>query len=114
MNRSTSKEYFDDHWTRKASDHPVIEKAISNAYKQYEKLFYENGELITFSSENLHMENELLKFVKLMEYQGQNEQKLVKLFVFMKPPRNQDSLVKKNARCFMFLTKHGTEWKLPL
>ena len=70
------KEYVDAHWTHKPSDHPEVVNALDRAMQHYEHLLYRYGHPVELTAENFYLENEFLKFSKLMAYREHNQERL--------------------------------------
>jgi hypothetical protein len=70
------KEYYEEDFGMQSNLHPEITSAMERASEHFGKLLLKNGKLIQISSETLHLENEVIKFAKLLSLQNQNPQKL--------------------------------------
>jgi lipopolysaccharide biosynthesis regulator YciM len=70
------KEYYEEDFGMQNDLHPEITNAMDRASEHFRKLLLKNGKLIPISSETLHLENEVIKFAKLLSFQNQNPQKL--------------------------------------
>lgn len=57
--------------------HPEVTNAIDRASNHYQKLLMRDGHLIEMTADNLHLEYEVVKLSKLLEYQNSQKQKLV-------------------------------------
>ena len=73
------KEYYESSLAQQSSSHPEVSSAIDCASIHYQNLLYSNKSLTKLSSDNLHLEHEMLKLAKLLEYQGAYDQKLALL-----------------------------------
>ncbi|MCB1107677.1 MAG: hypothetical protein KDK76_06250 [Chlamydiia bacterium] len=60
----------------KIANHPEVTNAIDRATLHYQNLLLKEGKLITFTADNLHLENEVVKLAKLFEYQNAQTKKL--------------------------------------
>jgi hypothetical protein len=70
------KEYYDSPYIQQGANHPEVSSAIDCASIHYQDLLYTNKRLTKLNSDNLHLEHEILKLAKLLEYQGAYDQKL--------------------------------------
>lgn len=57
--------------------HPEVTNAIDRASNHYQKLLMRDGHLVEMTADNLHLEYEVVKLSKLLEYQNSQKQKLV-------------------------------------
>lgn len=51
------------------SNHPEVTNAIDRASNHYQKLLMRDGHLVEMTADNLHLEREVVKLSKLLEYQ---------------------------------------------
>lgn len=72
----TVRDYVDGHWTHQPTDHPEVVNAMDRATAQYAAILYDHGNPIALTADNLHLENEFLKFAKLLEYRKQHQERL--------------------------------------
>lgn len=70
------KEFYDGSRSQEAAVHPEVANAIDRASSHYQAILFSGQKLTEISANNLHLEHEMLKFAKLLEYQGNNSQKL--------------------------------------
>ena len=63
-------------YASQGSPHPEVDSAIDHAITHYQTVLLPEGKLISIEAENLHLENEIIKLSKLLEYQNAQGKKL--------------------------------------
>ncbi|NGX50186.1 MAG: hypothetical protein K1060chlam2_00027 [Chlamydiae bacterium] len=76
---SKVKKHHESPWALESSSHPEISSAIDRASVHYQALLYREEKLTELSADNLHLEHEILKLAKLLEYKGEHGKKLTLL-----------------------------------
>ena len=85
-------DYCKSHWTHQIHDYPEIALAVERATEHYEYLLYEGGQQIQITSDSIYLEDEILKFAKLLEYQGEYARKQQTIESLIEQQYQQDSL----------------------
>lgn len=70
------RQHYDDKSSFENEPHPEVTNATDRACGHLQKLLMQDGKLIRISSDNLHLENEVIKLAKLFSYQQENNKKL--------------------------------------
>lgn len=70
------KDHYVDSSNAHSDPHPEVTNATDRACTHFRKLLLKDGKLVQISSENLHLENEVIKLAKLLSYQREVQQKL--------------------------------------
>ncbi|MCP5504079.1 MAG: hypothetical protein H7A41_02885 [Chlamydiales bacterium] len=70
------KDYYEGEWKGEAKQHPEVTNATDRASSHYQTLLLSNNKLIPITSENLHLEHEVIKLAKLLSYQSAHGKKL--------------------------------------
>lgn len=71
-----AKNFAQAHLTPQHESHPEMTHVVDRASSHYQGLLFSNDHLISINTENLYLENEVIKLAKLFEYQNANKQKL--------------------------------------
>ena len=71
------RKYLEAHWTHAPSDQPEILNSLNRSMAHYKHLLLPDTEHpIQLNTSTLYLEQEFLKFAKLMKYRGENKKRL--------------------------------------
>ncbi|MCH9614617.1 MAG: hypothetical protein SP1CHLAM54_14200 [Chlamydiia bacterium] len=71
-----SKDYLDQHWSRKTNDNSEVSGYVERANLLFASVLERDGQLTQINTENLELESEVLKYTQLLERMQEREHRL--------------------------------------